>query len=100
MSKIPDRESRMMRIDGQILQKQLWAQYHLILAHPEAARNRVVKGYENGVDYGPMSVEWKIQDALSTAEQHIQQIGNLVEAKIAIFEDNPEKLKEINARHF
>ena len=99
MSKIPDRESRLIRLDGQILQKQLWAQYHLALANPTAASTYVMKGYEDGKTYGEMSIEWKIKDALQTASQHIHEINRLVEAKIAIFEDDLDKLEEICLRN-
>lgn len=95
MSKIPDRESRLMRIDGQIIQKQLYAQYWLAMARPEAAAIRTTQGCENGKAWGDMSLEWKVKDALSTALQHIHQIDQLIEAKIAIFNDDPDALNQI-----
>jgi len=108
MSRIPDREGCIRRIEGQIETVKLWAQYHMAMATTGAAKFRKVsqgrepteeeKAEGRVVGWRPLEDDEKIFSSLQTAKQHIHNLTNLYDARDAIMEDNPEALQEIQLR--
>ena len=82
---IDDIKSRLIRVDGQIIQSKLFAEYWLAMATTGGAKQRKIhKGTSDGPE---LTDEEKIKDALNNALSHIHNIGDLYETKIKLEEE-------------
>lgn len=87
MSKIPDREYRMVYCNAQLQQKILYAQYWMAMATTGAATQR---NMTQGWEARKMTDMEKTQDALDTALRHIRQVEHLGACLAALTVDDPE----------